>query len=585
MSLPAPTPEAPRGQPAHRRRLALTCLLLFVLCLGVYNSNFRTTGSYDSLAASLLPFNLWHGEGLRLDRYATALPKEVSYSMIPSKQGGWMSLYPIVTPLLATPLYFPTVLWSRFDPDDSYYGTAVRIGMEKLAGSTLTALSVIFVFLTLRRLEASRPLLLTLIYAFATSAWAISSQALWQHGTAQLLFAVALYLLARFPSPVGGSALLLGLVAGLLTANRPHDVFFSAALAWIVLRRSGKAAWPFFLSSGAVAVLLLAYNAHYFTTLAGGYGDYRLPDGGRLEPHFPAWNAFAGLLVGNRGLLTFCPFLLALVKLPPMERREREETAVLGLALLANLLFYAAYPGWSGGYTYGPRYAIDALPWLIVLLARPLARLRRPVERALFGVAVAYAVLLQAIGAYCYPGGDSGNEHHGLWTVSRSSPVLAWRSGVQTPQLLSPLAPALVMKAPLSPADARGRTALAAPLPSPWAADTTRSVEVEVTNGGRRFWSSLGGPLGKDTVRLLVRWRKQGGDPAAPPIGEWNFWLDWRLSPGETDDETIWVTSPAEPGPYFLTVEPAQFDGQRWVPLSEQGARPAIVPVLVAAAS
>lgn len=619
---PDPILPEPGAQPKERRRVLWTCLALFVLCLGVYNSNLRTTASNDSLAASLLPFNFWHGEGMRLDRYAVGLPKEVSYAMIPSKRGGMVSLYPVVTPILATPLYFPTVLWSRFRPDDSYYGSAVRIGMEKFAGSFLTALSVIFVYLTLRRLmapsaagappaedaqsrrsegagsagsaSASRlrrgrpsrlPLLLALVYAFGTSAWAISSQGLWQHGTAQFLFAVALYLLARFPRPVGGGALLLGLVAGLVTANRPHDLFFSAALAWIVWRRSGKAAWPFLASAGAVAVALLGYNTHYFTSIAGGYGDYRKPDGSRLEPHFPSGEAFAGLLACNRGLLTFCPFLLAIFAMPRLARRELEENVVLGLALLGNLLFYASYPGWSGGYTYGPRYAIDALPWLIVLLARPVARILAGgwVGRALFATAVAYSVLLQAIGAYCYPGGDSGNERHGLWTIARSSPVLAWRAGIQTPQFLSPLAPGLVMRRPLEPADAAGETRFAHALPAPWAADTTHAVDVAVTNRGHRFWSSLGGAFGGNAVHLLARWQAVGTPPGAPPAAQGDFWLGWHLSPGETEGETIWVTSPAAPGRYLLAVEPAQFDGARWVPLSERGAKAAAAWVEVAA--
>jgi hypothetical protein len=628
----SPDPTAPesgalRFDPRERRRVLWTCLALLVLCLCVYNSNFRTTASNDSLAASLLPFNFWHGEGLRLDRYAVGLPKEVSYAMIPSKRGGLVSLYPIVTPILATPLYFPTVLWSRFRPDDSYYGAAVRIWMEKFAGSFLTALSVVFVYLTLRRTVASWPrdgvssppaedaqsrrsggarstggastsrlrrggrnaipLLLALIYAFGTSAWAISSQGLWQHGTAQFLFAVALYLLARFPRPVGGGALLLGLAAGLLTANRPHDVFFSAALAWIVWRRSGRVAWPFFAAAGAVAVALVGYNTYYFTSMAGGYGDYRKPDGSRLEPHFPSGEAFAGLLACNRGLLTFCPFLLALFAMPRLVRRETEENAVLGLALLGNLLFYASYPGWTGGYTYGPRYAIDALPWLIVLLARPVERILAGgfPGRALFGTAVAFSLFVQAIGAYCYPGGDSGNEAHGLWTIARSSPVLAWRAGIQTPQFLAPLAPGLVMRRPLDPADAAGETGFAQAPPAPWEADTTHAVDVAVTNRGHRFWSSLGGAFGSQAIHLLARWQKAGAPPGSPPTAQGDFWLAWRLSPGETDRETIWVTSPAAPGRYLLSIEPAQFDGFRWVPLSERGARPGAAWVEVAAPS
>ncbi len=60
--------------------------------------------------------------------------------------------------------------------------------MEKLTASFLAALSVSLLYLLLRRRTAPPiALLLAVAYAFGTTTWVISSQALWQHGMAQVL--------------------------------------------------------------------------------------------------------------------------------------------------------------------------------------------------------------------------------------------------------------------------------------------------------------------------------------------------------------------------------------------------------------
>ncbi len=566
-------------------------LLLFLFCLAVYNSNLRYIASYDSLAASLVPSGLWRGDGISLDRYAPTLPDEVRYSMYRSRQGHWIPLYPVVTSLLVTPLYFPTALFPALRPDSPKYGQRTLVLMEKIAASIITALSVLFLFWTLRRLTTERAALgLALLYAFGTTTWVISSQALWQHGPAELLLAVSLYLLLD-PEPQGGRAFLLGATAGLLTANRPQDLFFSLAIAWIVGRRTGKKAWPFLVSSGGLALLLVLYNKWYFKTILGGYVEYRLPNGQALPTHLPSAAELAGLLVSNRGLLVFCPFLLALFWVRPRPGRERQETAVLGAAWAANVLFHTCFSTWTAGYCYGPRYLTDGLPFLFVLLAGSWERLGRA-GRVLFATAALYAVALQAIGAYCYPGGDSGNAEKGVWDVAHSAPVLAYHAGLQSPHFLPLVARPLMTGQLAAPADVRGEVAWAAPVPREWPADGVRDVRLRLRNRSRRFWSSCGGWFATDSVRWVLRWRPAApagpagpaapaSQPPAPGRLQEDAWLAWRLEPGDTLTETVTVLAPREPGEYTLTAEPGQFDRYQYHPFSNLGMAPALARVRV----
>ena len=105
----------------------------------------------------------------------------------------------------------------------------------------MAALSASLLYLLLRRRVAEpTALLLTVAYAFGTTTWVISSQALWQHGMAELLVIGALLLLTG-PCTTP-RALAAGLLCGLIVGNRPPDVFLAVALGAYGLFWAGRRA-------------------------------------------------------------------------------------------------------------------------------------------------------------------------------------------------------------------------------------------------------------------------------------------------------------------------------------------------------
>jgi hypothetical protein len=67
--------------------------------------------------------------------------------------------------------------------------------LEKLAATLITALSVLLLFFAIRRMAQDRiAWFIALIYAFGTSGFNISSQALWQHGPSQLFLTLERFL-------------------------------------------------------------------------------------------------------------------------------------------------------------------------------------------------------------------------------------------------------------------------------------------------------------------------------------------------------------------------------------------------------
>lgn len=550
------------------RRPGVRAALVFAAAFLVYNSNLRYLASFDSLASSLLPFRILGGHGLTLEE-PKAIPPAVAYSIVRSRTGPWISFYPVVTPLLVTPLYVPAAAWvARGGSPET-----ARVLMEKLAASAVAAGSAALLFLVLLRLtRPSLALLLTAAYAFGTSTWTISSQALWQHGTGELLLAGCLLFLARDVSSRGGLAL-FGLVAGLLAANRPTDALFFLPLAYLVLRRHGKRAWPFFAVSLALGALALGWNLVHFDSLIGGYGTYVGPDGkpvGRNRTGLAALGGLAGLLFSNRGLFFFSPFALLVAALPWRGPERLPGTRLLLLGYLASLYVHGQTFDWAGGYCYGPRYAIHGLPVLVASLAVPLERAwSRLSGRLLVSLAIAVAVLFQVAGAFFYPRGDSGNWGYGLFTLRRSPPALAFAAGPAPPDFLGLLVPRLATRAPLGERATAVRYAWEEEPPARWAPGEKRRLAVRVTNEGNDSWKGLGGFMNAGGVRLLVRWRRGGLD--GPILFEETRWAFLRLKAGETARLEFDAEAPPEEGPVALAVELTQLNVG---PFSERGRPP-----------
>ena len=416
--------NAPPAQGSVRFYLKSSAVpvLLGLLCFLVYNANLRQIGSGDTLSARYLPLILWHHGTLALDldarwvahghpvrtnqtKPAPADPKvkffePFAYWITRTHQNQLASFYPVVTPLLVAPLYYPAVCWLDVHGWEQPHIDRVAELMEKLSASLLASVASVVMYLVLRRDGSRWCLLFALAFAFGTNTWMISSQALWQHGTGELLIALALFLVSVPASPL--RLILLGAVCVLMAANRPPDALIGAAIALhSVWSHRRHVLW---LSIGALFPLaaLLYYNLHFIGNLVGGYAT------GPASPQkfFGLdWSeGLAGLLLSpGRGLLVFSPFLI-FVPVGLFQRLRapgsRGLAVALGCAVVAQLLLYSL-TDWRAGVGWGPRFLTDLLPILVWMLA-PAPLVLRPLSRVLLVLAMASAVVFQAIGAFWY---------------------------------------------------------------------------------------------------------------------------------------------------------------------------------------
>ncbi len=403
-------------------------LLIGLLCLVIYNVNLRSISTGDNYPARYLPLSLWKHASLTLDPIADLVAQGIE---LPTKSGeiahaGWVvkspnghliSLYPIATPVLVSPLYLPAIAYLNhvgWSPEQIDF---VARFMEKLVASLIAAVSVALLYLVLLRQCSNRAaVMLSLAYGLGTSTWVISSQALWMHGLAQLLVTCGLWLATRDHS-TPRNALALGLVCGLLASNRQPDTilamgFAAYALVW------ARGNYGYFLA-GALppALLSLAYNLVFAGSYLGGYAVY--VNAGETAASWQGIpEGLAGLLFSPvQGLFVFSPFLLFL---PLCFRRViggsqwRLLAKLLSVAVLVQIVFYAA-AHWTQGVSWGARFMTDMLPILIWLLPPALKALSKT-GRAVFAGAVILSVAFEAIGAFGYTG-----EAHSTYLANQPS--------------------------------------------------------------------------------------------------------------------------------------------------------------------
>jgi hypothetical protein len=388
---------------------ARTGALIFLGSLFIYQGNLRPVASLDSLPAALLPFSLYMDHSFRFDRFADHLkagrPETPYYFR--EKDSHYYSMYPVALPLLVTPLYVPVL--AVIHPAERSVAFLILLArvLEKCMAGLLTAMAVAVFFLALDRLTSRRnALLLTAAYGFGTTVWAISSQALWLHTGVGLFFVLTLLALAQW---AGSSRMrflyLAGLWAGLALLVRPTVGLLAVAiLAALLLRRAPvRALAAFLLPVMLCGLAAAAYNVWLFQDLRGytALPVSRHPLGG-----------LAGILFSPaRGLLIYCPILIFAAA--GFGRRPRKPETPLSLLMLAGVIFCGAHLAlislvetWWGGHCWGPRYATEMMPFLVLMIVPALDTILSSAWlRPLFFALLVYSIALQSVGAFFYPAG------------------------------------------------------------------------------------------------------------------------------------------------------------------------------------
>jgi hypothetical protein len=222
-------------------------------------------------------------------------------------------------------------------------------------------------------------------------------------------------------------------LAALVVVKVVHVIFVPIFLVYefarsggSVVRRVRSAAALALPAMCGILILMMLNAVRFGNPLVSGYGseghDFAL---NRLPFTIPA------LLVSlDKGLFVFCPVLLVgLLGWPEFVRTRRPEALLFGALIVCNLLINAAFVGWRGGWSWGPRYLVPLLPlWLLP------AALWIQKDRSMRRFTIAAAIACMSIAAQV-PGVFVKDQeiHHIRWNVltSAESPYMAsdWPAG------------------------------------------------------------------------------------------------------------------------------------------------------------
>ena len=361
---------------------------VFALCLALYllSAAGRIQGGDDSTMYSLTRNLVERGE-ISIVQTVVEVPAQTAAGFLPTRAyeietvfavpgraGKFYCKYGPAQSLLAVPFYLLGRGVSAFDAThDPQIWTKLCVAL--LVNPLISALGCAALAALARQIGASRraSLLLALLYGFATLAWAYA-KSFFSEPAVALLFLVAALCLARLHA---GHALrdmaLAGACLGAAmlfraTAAIAAPAFIVAAALMLAERRAGwldLRRWLAFLAGPlAAAGVILGYNFLRFgAPLSTGYAE--------VAWNTPALAGLYGLLFSpGKSLFLYAPATLAAsAGLPLLWRRSRPLAALTALLSVTYVLFHAPYNYWSGGWNWGPRFLLPAVPFLVLALA------------------------------------------------------------------------------------------------------------------------------------------------------------------------------------------------------------------------
>lgn len=583
-------------------------LLLFLTCLFVYLANQTTISSSDNVSNSLLALNWLDQHSLNFDAFRGGYHYRsddiygadgIPHYFVEAPNGHLSSTYPIGAAIITFPIYCIIFIFIKLselfqsaisgvpvdllDLTDLSARASIR-NYQKLAAATVASLSALIFYLTIRlKFNTAVALISTFIFAFATTTWVISSQGLWQHGSANLVVITILFCLLKANRATGQNRrvflVLAGFFCGLLPGIRPTSLIYTlAAIAYALFAYRQEA---IFLILGLPSALLSAsWNFYYFginakNLIVAGYSRMSGQGQSFTQSYYALTlqqfiQGFKGLLFSpSRGLWIYTPVtLFAFPGLYSLVKRWRgkDEQLLLLFSGAALILFlqYCVFTVWSGGSGYGPRYLTDIIPILCVLIAYFVAELTNSRDRlprkgavirivisTLFAVSICFSTFTQVVGAFGSTDWDSipYAAQERLWN---------WRDtqiARHTNRLFNRLNPPIVkprrylnqLQGEIVQITMKDQQAIA----TPWQLTPFQSVilEAQIKNTGGASWYGYETGLTKGLTVIRVRFFNTNQQEVKTE-GHNLLYTSGNLAPGELGKAIGSILAPSTPGDY-----------------------------------
>jgi hypothetical protein len=359
-------------------------VLVFVLTLAVFVAS-PVRPLMDSDYTVLLSENLLHRRTLAFD--PASIPHAGAGGPIGDFAGHPYQIrvvdgrlyyrYPVATSLLSAPFVaLANLAGVSATGADGVRDVRGEWHIQKwLASLLMAALALVFLRMTGTVLPPAWGLPIALGAALGSPVWSSASRVLWSHTWGLLLLGLALLHLMR--AELEGRrlrALLLATLASWAYFVRPIHVVAVVAIGGFLVLRRPRDGLRF--TAGVCAWMAAFVATSWLST-------------GQLLPHYhqPARLAGASMLPvlaahlfsPSRGLLVYVPTVPFVAWLVARYRRRIVAWPLAALtvaAIVGHLMVMAKVRIWWGGFSYGPRFMVETIPWLVCLATLAVAAWR-----------------------------------------------------------------------------------------------------------------------------------------------------------------------------------------------------------------
>ena len=358
--------------------------------------------------------------------HSFAVPPDLG---MPGRDGHFFSQwYPLLS-ILAVPFVAAATQAAHVLRLPAHYVAAI---CALVLPALFTGVTSALVALISQQLGSSRrgAFLAALTYAFGTIAL-VYARTFYAEPLLALLTAASLYLvLAGSPSRIAWA----GALAALAVLAKPTGIVVGAVLtAYLLLSKKSRPGLSLVPAVGSLLGLLLyfGYNELRFghALMFGQPWAFHL--GGIAE-------GVAGLLLSpGRGLLWYSPAIALAVPAFQKARKSNGAGALLvALMFGAFLAIHSLWSFWHGGWSWGPRFLLPALPGVAALLGNLQGNGRRAlVLLTIAGFLINAPTLFTFYERYYAEANERGvSERDALWSFSQAPFLHAWPAAVRQVQ-------------------------------------------------------------------------------------------------------------------------------------------------------
>lgn len=388
--------------------------LIFLIVFFIYALPHQWLFSQDVLPNIFLPISVIQNQNLTFEQFfqdQANIP--YSFRNIDHKI---VSGYPIVPGILSIPVYFIAFI----------LGVNLLLFsslLSHLSAILITSLSVIFVYLILKRFcrKNSTVIFFSFVYAFATGVWSVASQSIWQHGPSLLFLSIALWMIVREEHNLIPWA---GFFLGMAVWNRPVNFVIALLLTIYVFFQYRKYILKYILLAVIPMILMCLYSYFYYgSVLALGQGLNYFE---RFNSQF--LQGFSGLLFSpGRGIMIYSPiFIFAFIYLIIIlfSKNVKSILKYLSASVLILILIYSKWGEWWGGISYGYRLLTETSLILVILLAILWEQfiVRTKFLKIIFLIFLVASVYVQYLGVFVLPYHykDTNQDTKYFWNWSKS---------------------------------------------------------------------------------------------------------------------------------------------------------------------